>query len=95
MQNNNIKKCKSFNNISNTINNISNRIKYLQNKINNNQTNKTLSIPTSSSVSTNNSRVINTFKEYNILNNYYFLNKLDNNSSHYKRQFKRAILSKE
>ena len=95
--NNNIKKCRSSNNISNTINNISNKIKYLQNKINSNQTNKTLSIPSSSNVSTNNSQISsNISKEYNTFNNYYYMNKLNNNnSSLYKRQFKCAILSKE
>ena len=95
LQNNDIKKNKSSDNISNTINNISNKIKYLQNKINSNQTNKTISIPNTSTVSINNSQISNMSKEYNTFNNYYYMNNLNNNNSIYKRQFKCAILSKE
>ena len=93
--NNNITKSHSSNNISSTINNISNKIKYLQNKINNKHTNKTFSIPTTSTISTNNSQINNVSKDYNTFNSLTNRHQINNNSFLYKRQFKCAILSKE
>ena len=93
--NNNITKSHSSNNISSTINNISNKIKYLQNKINNKHANKTFSIPTTSTISTNNSQINNLSKDYNTFNSLTNRHQINNNSSLYKRQFKCAILSKE
>ena len=90
----NFKKSQSSNDVSTTINNISNKIKYIKNKINNN-TNKILTAPSSSTISISNSQKNNISKDNNSLNTYNYINKINNNSSLYKRQFKCAILSKE
>lgn len=89
----NFKKCQSSHDVSSTINNISDKIKYIKNKINN--TNKILTAPSSSTISINNSQKNNISKDNNSLNTYNYINKINNNSSLYKRQFKCAILSKE
>ena len=89
----NIKKCQSLHDVSSTINNISDKIKYIKNKINN--TNKILTAPSSSTISISNSQKNNISKDNNSLNTYNYINKINNNSSLYKRQFKCAILSKE
>ena len=89
----NFKKCQSSHDVSSTINNISDKIKYIKNKINN--TNKILTAPSSSTISISNSQKNNISKDNNSLNTYNYINKINNNSSLYKRQFKCAILSKE
>ena len=89
----NFKKCQSSHDVSSTINNISDKIKYIKNKINN--TNKILTAPSSSTISISNSQKNNISKNNNSLNTYNYINKINNNSSLYKRQFKCAILSKE
>ena len=89
----NFKKSQSSHDVSSTINNISDKIKYIKNKINN--TNKILTAPSSSTISISNSQKNNISKDNNSLNTYNYINKINNNSSLYKRQFKCAILSKE
>ena len=89
----NFKKCQSSHDVSSTINNISDKIKYIKNKINN--TNKILTAPSSSTISISNSQKNKISKDNNSLNTYNYINKINNNSSLYKRQFKCAILSKE
>ena len=89
----NFKKSQSSHDVSSTINNISDKIKYIKNKINN--TNKILTAPSSSTISISNSQKNNISKDNNSLNTYNYINKIKNNSSLYKRQFKCAILSKE
>ena len=89
----NFKKSQSSHDVSSTINNISDKIKYIKNKINN--TNKILTAPSSSTISISNSQKNNISKGNNSLNTYNYINKINNNSSLYKRQFKCAILSKE
>ena len=89
----NFKKCQSSHDVSSTINNISDKIKYIKNKINN--TNKILTAPSSSTISISNTQKNNISKDNNSLNTYNYINKINNNSSLYKRQFKCAILSKE
>ena len=88
----NFKKSQSSHDVSSTINNISDKIKYIKNKINN--TNKILTAPSSSTISISNSQKNKISKDNNSLNTNY-INKINNNSSLYKRQFKCAILSKE
>ena len=95
IRSNNISKSKSSNDISVTISNISNKIKYLQNKINNSHTNKTLSIPTTSTVATNNSQIIEIPKDYNTFNGFNRKKKINKNIFSNKRRFSCAILSKE
>ena len=92
---NNISKSHSSNNISSTISNISNKIKYLQNRINNKHSNKAFTNPTTSTISTNNSQINNTSKDYNLFNDFNNQHLINKNSSLNKRQFKCAILSKE
>ena len=89
----NFKKSQSSHDVSSTINNISDKIKYIKNKINN--TNKILTAPSSSTISISNSQKNKISKDNNSLNTYNYINKINNNSSLYKRQFKCAILSKE
>ena len=89
----NFKKSQSSHDVSSTINNISDKIKYIKNKINN--TNKIFTAPSSSTISISNSQKNNISKDNNSLNTYNYINKINNNSSLYKRQFKCAILSKE
>ena len=89
----NFKKSQSSHDVSSTIDNISDKIKYIKNKINN--TNKILTAPSSSTISISNSQKNNISKDNNSLNTYNYINKINNNSSLYKRQFKCAILSKE
>ena len=89
----NFKKSQSSHDVSSTINNISDKIKYIKNKINN--TNKIMTAPSSSTISISNSQKNNISKDNNSLNTYNYINKINNNSSLYKRQFKCAILSKE
>ena len=89
----NFKKSQSSHDVSSTINNISDKIKYIKNKINN--TNKILTAPSSSTISISNTQKNNISKDNNSLNTYNYINKINNNSSLYKRQFKCAILSKE
>ena len=92
---NNISKSHSSNNISSTISNISNKIKYLQNRINNKHSNKAFTNPTTSTISTNNSQINNTSKDYNSFNDFNNKHLINKNLSLNKRQFKCAILSKE
>ena len=89
----NFKKSQSSHDVSSTINNISDKIKYIKNKINN--TNKIMTAPSSSTISISNTQKNNISKDNNSLNTYNYINKINNNSSLYKRQFKCAILSKE
>ena len=89
----NFKNSQSSYDVSGTIDNISNKIKYIKNKINN--TNKIITHTPTSTISTNNSQINNASKEYNYFNVYSSINKINNNSSLHKKQFKCAILSKE
>ena len=89
----NFKNSQSSYDVSGTIDNISNKIKYIKNKINN--TNKIITHTPTSTISTNNSQINNASKEYNYYNVYSSINKINNNSSLHKKQFKCAILSKE
>ena len=89
----NFKKSQSSHDVSSTIDNISDKIKYIKNKINN--TNKIMTAPSSSTISISNTQKNNISKDNNSLNTYNYINKINNNSSLYKRQFKCAILSKE
>ena len=54
-----------------------------------------MTAPSSSTISISNSQKNNISKDNNSLNTYNYINKINNNSSLYKRQFKCAILSKE
>ena len=90
IQNKNIRKSQSSQDVSSTISNISNKIKYIKNKINNSS-----NITNQSTISTNNPLVNNIYKNYNSYNSYNIMNQSNDNGTLHNRHFKCAILSKE